>query len=112
MCKEKIMKKLLSILVALLIFVITPGCKKDDPYMNNAVIIGEDVRTCVCCGGLEITIENVQNPSGGFFLVGQLPSNFNLGDNPKFPMPVKIDWKIDTLGCYGNFILISRIARR
>lgn len=108
------MKKLLSIIVALLIFMtlVTPACKKEDPYMNNAVIIGEDVRTCVCCGGLEITIENVQNPNGGFFLVGQLPSDFNLGDSPKFPIPVKIDWKIDTGRCFGNYILISRIVRR
>jgi hypothetical protein len=112
MCKEKTMKKLLSILAAFLIFVITPGCKKDDSYMNNAVIIGEDARLCVCCGGLEITIENVQSPNGVFFLAGNLPSDFNLGDPPKFPIPVKLDWKIDSVHCRGTFILVSRIARR
>lgn len=108
------MKQSPLIITALLIFMtlFTTGCKKDDTYMNNAVIIGEDMRLCVCCGGLVIKIENVQNPAIGFFLAGQLPPGFNLGDNPKYPIPVKIDWKIDSVRCYGNYILISRIARR
>lgn len=108
------MKKQSSLIVGLLILMtlVVPACKKDDTYMNNAVIIGEDLRLCVCCGGLVIKIENVQNPGAGFFLTGLLPQNFNLGDNPKYPIPVKIDWKIDSIRCYGNYIVISRIARR
>jgi hypothetical protein len=108
------MKKPSSIIFALFIFMtlFTPGCKKDDTYMNNAVILGEDMRLCVCCGGLEIKVENVQNPAIGFFLAGQLPPGFNLGDNPKYPIPVKIDWKIDSVRCYGNYITISKMTRR
>jgi len=81
--------------------------------MNNAQIIGWDLRMCPCCGGIEITIDNVPNPNGGsFFLTGHLPSNFNIGNNPKFPIAVKIDWNIDTAHCFGNYITISKISRR
>jgi len=92
---------------------ISSSCKKEEHYMSNAVIIGLDYKMCPCCGGMEITIDNVTNPNGNtYFLVGQLPSNFSLGDNPKFPITVKIDWKIDTAHCFGNYVDISRIARR
>ena len=89
------------------------SCKKEEPYISNAQIIGLDLKTCPCCGGLKFTIDNIPNPNGNsYFLVDQLPSNFNLGDNPKFPIAVKIDWKIDPAHCFGNYIDISRIARR
>ena len=81
--------------------------------MSNAEIIGYDVKKCACCGGTEITIDNTANPNGNaYFLVGQLPVDFTLGNNPKFPLAVKIDWKIDTAHCAGNFVDITRIARR
>lgn len=90
------------------------SCKKEEQYMSNAEIIGLDAKTCPCCGGIEITIDNVSNPNGGtYFLVSQLPSNFSLGDdNPKFPIAVKIDWKIDSNHCFGNYVDITKIARR
>jgi hypothetical protein len=81
--------------------------------MNNAEIVGLDYRLCPCCGGIEITIDNVQNPNGNsYFLVGSYPPNFVLGDNPTFPISVKIDWKVDTIHCFGNYVQITRIARR
>ncbi len=81
--------------------------------MSNAEIIGFDMKMCPCCGGIEITIDNVSNPNGrAYFLVDRLPADFNLGDNPKFPIAVKIDWKIDTTHCLGNYIDITKIARR
>ena len=36
------------------------SCKKIPHYMSNGEIIGYDYRMCACCGGTEITIENVQ----------------------------------------------------
>ena len=81
--------------------------------MSNAEIIGYDARMCACCGGTEITIDNVQNPNGtSYFLIGKLPSNFTIPDNSKFPIAVKLDWIIDTAHCFGNYVDISRIARR
>ena len=81
--------------------------------MSNAEIIGYDHTMCPCCGGMEITIDNVANPNGNtYFLASQIPSNFSLGDNPKFPIAVRIDWKLDTTHCFGNYVDISRIARQ
>ncbi|MEO6221500.1 MAG: hypothetical protein ABIO81_13790 [Ginsengibacter sp.] len=109
------LKRLIFILVAIsaIIALANISCKKEKPYMNNAEIIGADLRLCPCCGGHKITIDNVLNPNNfSYFLVAQLPAGFDLGDNPKYPIVVKIDWDIDTLHCYGNFINISRIARK
>lgn len=81
--------------------------------MSNAEIIGLDTKMCPCCGGTEIIINNVQNPNGNsYFLIGKLPSNFIISDNPKFPIAVKVDWKFNTLHCFGNYVDITRIARR
>ena len=80
--------------------------------MNDAEIIGWDMKMCPCCGGLEITIDNIQPNGYSYFLVNQLPPNFSLGDHPQFPIAVKIDWKVDPLHCFGNHIDIIRIARR
>jgi hypothetical protein len=104
----------LILLAILTIFILAiSSCKKEEQYMSNAQIIGLDLRTCPCCGGLEIVIDNTTNPNGNsYFLIDQLPSNFNIGNNPKFPIAVKIDWKIDTSICSGNYIDISRIARQ
>jgi hypothetical protein len=89
------------------------SCKKDEQYRSNAEIIGYDAKTCPCCGGTEIIIDNVQNTNGNaYFLVDKFPSNFTIGDNPKFPIAVKVDWKIDTLHCFRNYLDITRIERR
>jgi hypothetical protein len=86
-------------------------CKKDQPYQATAHVIGYDVRECACCGGLEIAIDNVNNPNGdGFFLIGKIPPSFKLGDNPKFPVSVKIDYSIDKVRCFGNDVDITRIS--
>ncbi len=107
-------QKQIFILFSILAFTILTitSCKKERPYMNNAEIIGYDARLCPCCGGYEITIDNVPNPNGNsFFRAGQFPSNFNLGIHPIFPIKIKIDWKQDTAHCFGNYISISRIAQ-
>ncbi len=110
------MKRLITfkLFTALTVFVlINFSCKKDQQYMSNGEIIGYDARMCPCCGGTEITIDNFQNPNwNGFFLIGDLPSNFTIGDNEKFPIAVKLDWKIDSAHCFGNYINITRITRR
>ena len=81
--------------------------------MSKGEIIGYDAKTCVCCGGTEITIDNVQNANGnGYFLIGSLPSGFTIGNNEKFPIYVTLDWKIDSAHCFGNYIDITKIARR
>ena len=109
--KEKSATVLFAILTVMAFTILS--CKKDEPYMSNAKIIGFDLKLCPCCGGHEVTIDNFSNPNGyPYFLAEQLPAGFNLGDNPKFPIAVKIDWKTNTAQCFGNYIVITRIARR
>ncbi len=112
---QKVMKHYLTLnAVTLLILVVTIlSCTKGEHYTSNGEIIGLDPRTCICCGGAEITIDNVQNPNGtSYFLIGKKPSNFNIGNNPKFPITVTLDYTIDTAHCFGSYINITRIARR
>jgi len=87
------------------------GCKKEktgtnDPgYMSNAEIIGNDLRTCPCCGGYEITIDNATLPAGSqFFLIASMPSTYTIPANPTYPILVKIDYTIDASTCSGNFV--------
>ena len=81
--------------------------------MSNGEIIGFDAKMCQCCGGAEIIIDNFRNPNGnGYFLAGSFPSNFTISNNAKFPIPITLDWKIDSTWCFGNYIVITRIARR
>ena len=103
------------------------SCKKEkeEQYMNNAAIDGIDNSLrpcwlddlCDCPGGFFIQIDGVPNPNGNCifckrFKAGQLPKGFNLGNNPQFPIAVKIDWKLDSLHCDSSRIDITRIARR
>ena len=100
--------------LAVIIFTIV-SCKKSEPYERNAELIGYDPRMCPtpCCGGLQITIDNVPGPGGAqFFLVYEMPKDFTLGDNPKFPIPVKIDYNNDTTHCGKNYVDITRIEKR
>jgi hypothetical protein len=110
------MKRFLDLNLYVIVVALTSTifcCKKELPYKSNAEIIGWDAKTCPCCGGAEIVIDSVQTPNGNpYFLTRSLPASFSLGENPKFPIPVKIDWKIDTLHCFGNYVDILRIARR
>ena len=109
--KQKYFTILLTYLIALTLLFLS--CKKEETYMSNASIIGLDARMCACCGGTEIVIDNVANPNGkSYFLIGQLPASFNLGNNPKFPIAVKIDFKIDSTHCFGNYVNITKISRQ
>ena len=112
---KRIMKELLTLksFVLAILILINFSCKKIPHYQSNGEIIGYDARMCVCCGGTEITINNVQNPNGNdFFLIASKPSDFIIGSDENFPIAVTLDWKIDSAHCFGNYIDITRIARR
>jgi len=83
------------------------SCKKT--LTSNAKLIGYDYRECACCGGIEVTIDSITNKP--FYLIEELPTNFNLGTNPKFPIPIILDWKIDSTHCNGNFIKVISIKK-
>jgi len=83
--RQSLSSMLFAILTGMTLTILS--CRKDELYMSNAEIIGLDVRTCLCCGGVEISIDNVSNPNGNtYFLIGQLPTNFNLGTIRNFQL--------------------------
>ncbi|HYM95522.1 MAG TPA: hypothetical protein VET23_15390 [Chitinophagaceae bacterium] len=85
-----------SFLILTVFILANISCKKNEQFMNNAEIIGLDVKMCPWCGGMEITIDNVPIPNGNsYFLANHVPSNFIVGNNPQFPIAVKIDWTIN-----------------
>jgi hypothetical protein len=89
------------------------SCKKDEKASSNAQILGFDQRLCPCCGGWIISIDNTLTPNGdSTFLAEDFPTGFEVGDTPVFPIPVMIEWKIDTARCNGTFVNISKIERR
>jgi hypothetical protein len=104
--KQRIALILMSLAIAI------TSCSKQTTYDSNAELIGYDPRLCPspCCGGLQITINNITYPPGAqFFLVYKLPASFSLGSNPKFPIGVKIDYTIDSTHCGKDYVDISRI---
>jgi len=122
------MKQLLTSVLFAISVIITlsiVSCKKEKQYMNNAEINGIDNSLrpcrlddpCDCPGGFFIHIDNVPDPHGNCifcnrFKASQFPVGFNLGNNPQFPIAIKIDWKYDSLLCDSSRIDITRIARR
>lgn len=79
--------------------------------MNDAIIIGYDLRTCVCCGGLMITFNGETSPYTGDFKLIENSGDLGVTDKDKFPLYVKVDWKVDTTNVCKH-IIITRFARR
>lgn len=76
-------------------------------FTDNGAITGYDLRECSCCGGFFI---DIRNNTYRFYTV---PANSNLDlENPDFPIPVNLDWKMDDNACLGDEILVLRIESR
>jgi hypothetical protein len=90
----------------ILSFVFFVSCNKENNnYKSTGTITGPDVRMCACCGGWLITIDNTQ------YQFNSLPGNSSIHlDNEKFPIPVRLDWTLNTTGC-PNTISIQRIQK-
>jgi len=99
------MKKLLPFIG---LIIILSACKKstEAPYASQGTILGYGLGMCQTCGGLEIRINN---DSTIYRVNSNASTPFNLGNNPKFPIPVDLDWKRDTTIHFANYIIITRI---
>jgi len=98
------------IILALSLFLIA-SCKKEIPYMNDAIITGFDERACICCGGLMITFNGETRAYTGDFRLIENGGSIGITEKDRFPVYVKVDWKEDPANVC-NHILITRIARR
>ncbi len=73
-------------------------------YASEGIITGPDYKLCPCCGGWEITIDNIS------YRFSSLPTNSGINlDKEKFPLKVTLNWTLDNTGC--KWIVISQIAK-
>ena len=79
--------------------------------MNDGIITGSDMRTCICCGGLMITFNEETRPYVGDFKLIDNGVDIGITDKDKFPIYVKVDWVVDTTNVC-NHIFVTRITRR
>ena len=99
------------LMTSLFILLINVACKKEQPYMNDAIITGSDPRMCVCCGGLMITFTNDPRPYAADYKHIENVADLGLTEKDTFPIYVKVDWKIDTKSACKP-IIITRFKRR
>jgi hypothetical protein len=98
----------LLLVIAIILLAGTSFCHKEsDKYESQGVILGPDLRDCVCCGGWYILIDTTE------YEFDSLPESSGIDlINEHFPLSVKIDWKKnDRSACPFNRIDILRIAR-
>jgi hypothetical protein len=100
-----------SIMILILPVFLLVSCKKETPYMNDAIITGSDARFCICCGGLMITFNGETKAYDGDFRLIANGGKIGITEQDKFPIYVNVDWKVDTTNVC-NHILITRIARK
>ncbi|HRH50466.1 MAG TPA: hypothetical protein PLP23_17035 [Panacibacter sp.] len=101
----------LIMFILTLFCVASVACKKEEPYMNDAIITGSDQRYCICCGGLMINFNGETRPYTGDFKLISNGADLGITEKDTFPLYVKVDWKNDTTKVCAH-ITITRIARR
>jgi len=110
MVEKAVMKRAIVVIALMFVFLFNTSCRKEQPYMNNAIITGADARMCPCCGGLMITFNGETRPYTGDYKLIENSSDLGITAKDSFPMYVKIDWKVDsTKTC--NHIIITRWKR-
>jgi|SRR5579872_1032611 len=100
----------LLVWVAPLLFCIAiwVSCNKNKPgHTGTATIVGEDPRTCACCGGYWIDIDGDANR----YHIGTIPGSFRLDTVTVFPLRVTLEWTFSTSPCIGTLVNIVRIGR-
>jgi hypothetical protein len=101
-----------AFIVSAMIILSNYSCKKTEiSFMNDAVITGFDVKTCICCGGVMITFNGVAQPYTGESRLIENGKDLGITAEDKFPIYVKVDWRTDATNVC-NHIIITRIARK
>ena len=105
------MKKIIPILLALSILTIC--CEKEKEMvcaegLQEATIIGQDFRRCVCCGGWFIDLG--QDTVRTF----TLPDDFKFEPNKDLPIEVCLSYEAETGNCkdFDELIVVTQIVRR
>ncbi|MFI5221343.1 MAG: hypothetical protein ACHQK8_03380 [Bacteroidia bacterium] len=104
------------VLLIFSLFILNVSCMKHDcgkpaNTLTDAIITGNDLRMCACCGGLMITFSNdPKTYSATFYDIDKLPANSGITESSPFPIYVKVKYETST-GC-GNKVNILQLERR
>lgn len=99
------MKKLFSIPLFFLLLFAACNDNDDSEYtLSNGLVIGADMRLCMCCGGwwIEINKDTLR--------LMNAPSEFNEQMiEMEMPVPVALEWKPMTDGCGRQFTKLIEV---
>ena len=88
------------------------SCRKDPAILDNAIITGNDMRMCPCCGGIMITFSNNPSPyQATFYDIDSVAPNSVISDTMTFPKYVRVKWHFESKGCPVN-VAIDEIVLR
>ena len=87
------------------------SCQKNIHPIGNAKIVGEDFNKCVCSGGLEIVIDNLQSQTGNTFWLENFHQILFWVITPQYPIVVTIEYTIDASRCAGIYVDITKIEK-
>jgi hypothetical protein len=79
----------------------------DGSLKTNATIVNPDVRSCMCCGGYLLSIDNNKPIAGDYFIVYDFPGGYV---PTSYPMKVYIEWEKDPNACINDKIIIKKIV--
>jgi len=83
----------------------TSFAKEKKDIKSHGIILGLDKGACMCCGGWIIKIDSNQ------YRFNALPDKSTIDlKKEKFPLPVKVVWKLNIKGCQ-NTITIESIKK-
>ena len=84
------------------------NCQNPKSSLTEAIITGNDLRNCACCGGLMITFSNNATPySEKFYDIDLLPSNSGINESSAFPIYVRVKYETPTTSCGGHVNILT-----
>lgn len=97
----------LSTVLLMILFTGLECCQsRVDDYQSVGLITGSDPRMCICCGGWQIVIDSET------YNFDSLPADANIDlHGERFPIPVKLDWKIKSNSGCNKWIIVQRIIK-
>ena len=103
------MQRFLSVIAILLLYLLCFSCNKTeslDTDWTSAIITGQDVRRCACCGGFMITFSDDPDPYDADFHLWQedfqwIEETFGISAGSDFPLAVEIQYRLVENPCKG-----------
>ncbi|MGZ5245183.1 MAG: hypothetical protein ACXWEY_15775 [Bacteroidia bacterium] len=105
--------KFLFVFISTVLFFLT-SCKKEDKNLTDAIITGEDVRTCMCCGGFMITFNGETKAyQNEYKLIDNAnAAEFGISEKDSFPMFVKVNCEAKSKCGELEIIHIKRLEKK